>query len=258
MALSLNSVAGLKSTPQVKSQNISRCFPGASRQKIDSIAASTRRRFWWWSTIKDNRSCLVISAANDNKVATDSTDKDSRNAGRALSNEQLSPVVPLSLNSSPVTNQPETSAQDLLGRQMPKDSNGLQVPSYVKENISSPPSVQSAVKRSSLTAREKLRAARVLSQYAESKRSKPDLGSKVLDAMRESDRGNKKRPGLPEAPENLLDDSKRGLPKSGLTFDFPGGFDLFLIVFSAVFISTLMFGTTYVVWKAGAIHFNEY
>ena len=83
------------------------------------------------------------------------------------------------------------------------------------------------------------------------------MGSKVLDALRESDRG-KKRSGLPEAPTNLFDDSKRGMPKQGLTFQFPGGVELLAIVVSFVLISTVMFATTFIVWKVGAIHFNEY
>ncbi|GFP97663.1 clathrin heavy chain 1 [Phtheirospermum japonicum] len=111
-------------------------------------------------------------------------------------------------------------------------------------------------KRAPLTARERLRAARVLSRYNEPKQSKPGLGSNLLDALRETDKG-KKRPGLPEAPTNLLDDSKRGMPKEGWTIEIPGGLDVFLIVFSFVFISTVMFATTYLVWKVGAIHFNE-
>lgn len=122
-----------------------------------------------------------------------------------------------------------------------------------------PPSseVNDAPKKSPLTAREKLRAARVVSRYnAESKPAKARLGSKVLDALRESDIG--KRPGLPQAPTNLFDDSKRGMPKQGLTFDLPGGSDLFFIALSFVLITTVMFTTTYVVWKLGAIHFNEY
>lgn len=110
-------------------------------------------------------------------------------------------------------------------------------------------------KRSSLTARERLRAARVLSRYNETKPSRSDMG-KVLDAIKESERGKKK--GLPEAPGNLFDDSNRGVSKPGLSFEFPGGNDLFIIVFSFVFISTVMFATTYIVWKVGAIHFNEY
>ncbi|KAK9683464.1 hypothetical protein RND81_10G142900 [Saponaria officinalis] len=109
-------------------------------------------------------------------------------------------------------------------------------------------------KKAPLTARERLRAARVLSRYAEPKPAKAKMGRSVLDALRESEKGKK---GLPQAPTNLLDDQKRGMPKAGLTFDFPGGFDLFVIAFSFVFISTVMFATTYFVWKLGAIHFNE-
>lgn len=117
--------------------------------------------------------------------------------------------------------------------------------------------IKPEIKRTPLTAREKLRAARVLGRYTESKPSKAQLGSKVLEALRESDKRDKKRSGLPEAPTNLFDDSKRGMPKAGLTWELPVGFDVALIVVSFVLISTLMFATTYFVWKVGAIHFNE-
>ncbi|PKA57060.1 hypothetical protein AXF42_Ash002364 [Apostasia shenzhenica] len=82
------------------------------------------------------------------------------------------------------------------------------------------------------------------------------MGSSILDALRETDRG-KTRSGLPEAPTTLFDDSGRGLQEEGWKFELPGGNDLFIIVFSFVFITTVMFATTYVVWKAGGIHFNE-
>ncbi|XP_078437031.1 uncharacterized protein LOC144707689 [Wolffia australiana] len=125
---------------------------------------------------------------------------------------------------------------------------------------------EAATRRPGLTAREKLRAARVMSKYSDSKqpptagmaprKSAAEFGSKVLEAMRETDGG--KRSGLPEAPSNLLDDSKRGLSKGGFTFDFAGSNDVLLILFSFVFISFLMMATTFLVWKLGAIHFNEY
>lgn len=124
-----------------------------------------------------------------------------------------------------------------------------------ENKIPSSADVQSKQKKAPLTARERLRAARVLSRYSESKPAKSEIGRSVLDALRESEKGKK---GLPQAPTNMFDDSKRGMPKAGLTFDFPGGFDLFLIAFSFVLISTIMFATTYIVWKVGAIHYNEY
>ncbi|GAB2213875.1 hypothetical protein Droror1_Dr00018199 [Drosera rotundifolia] len=74
-----------------------------------------------------------------------------------------------------------------------------------------------------LTAREKLRAARVLSRYSESKAVKQEMGSEVLDAIREVDKG---KGGLPEAPSNFFDDSKRGMPQKGWTFDFPGLYNI--------------------------------
>ncbi|CAN8279534.1 unnamed protein product [Cochlearia groenlandica] len=114
-------------------------------------------------------------------------------------------------------------------------------------------------KRAPLTARERLRAARVLSRYTEAtpKPSRPKMGSQILDVLKESDKKSNRKPGLPEAPTNMLDDSKRGMPKKGLTFDLPGSADILVIAFSFVFISTVMFATTFVVWKLGAIHFNE-
>ncbi|CAH2064011.1 unnamed protein product [Thlaspi arvense] len=114
-------------------------------------------------------------------------------------------------------------------------------------------------KRAPLTARERLRAARVLSRYTEAtpKPTKPKMGSQILEVLKESDKKSKRKPGLPEAPTNMLDDSKRGMPKKGLTFDLPGSADILVIAFSFVFISTVMFATTFLVWKLGGIHFNE-
>uniref|UniRef100_A0ACD5XJT5 Uncharacterized protein n=1 Tax=Avena sativa TaxID=4498 RepID=A0ACD5XJT5_AVESA len=126
-------------------------------------------------------------------------------------------------------------------------------------------------KRVPLTARERLRAARVLGKYAgepgDKKKGSSEFGSGVLDALRQTDgaggkKGGRKRSGLPEAPSNLLDDTKRGMPKDGWTFDWlaalPVGTDVLIVAASFSVITTVMFGTTYLVWKLGAIHFNEF
>ncbi|KAF0926525.1 hypothetical protein E2562_026015 [Oryza meyeriana var. granulata] len=52
---------------------------------------------------------------------------------------------------------------------------------------------------------------------------KPEFGSPVLDALRETDGTKKRRSRLPEAPSNMFDDSKRGLPKEGWTFEALAG-----------------------------------
>ncbi|WVZ56598.1 hypothetical protein U9M48_007099 [Paspalum notatum var. saurae] len=133
----------------------------------------------------------------------------------------------------------------------------------------------SAPKRAPLTARERLRAARVLGKYAEPSAkgsasssskpgNKPEFGSGVLDALREADAkkagpgGGRRGSRLPEAPGNLFDDSKRGMPKEGWTFELPFGVDVFLVLVSFTLITSIMFGTAFLVWKLGAIHFNEY
>lgn len=203
------------------------------------------------------RQSRLLSATDGNQIVTSTSDADNEISKKPLPENPPStakPTLPLTSASGKI--QSETSDCETTSTRIKETANGSKLASEAKQQTLSS-STRSMPKRSPLTAREKLRAARVLGKYAESKPSKPDLGSKVLDAMRESD-GGKARSGLPEAPTNLFDDSKRGLPKQGWTFNFPGGNDLFIIIFSFVFISTIMFATTYIVWKAGAIHFNEY
>lgn len=197
---------------------------------------------------KEKRFGHCFSVADSDQLAADTGGKDFDNAENSPANDQLASMSPNENSQLEAKVNTESESQTLESHNGSIDQ---------KQVSAASPNSQSTTKRSSLTARERLRAARVLSRYTESKASKPDIGSRVLDALKESDRG-KKRSRLPEAPTNLFDDSKRGMPKQGLTFDFPGGFDLFIIAFSFVFISTLMFATTYFVWKVGAIHFNEY
>lgn len=206
-------------------------------------------------SMKDKKLGLCPLVANGGSVETDTSDKDYGNAENSDSDDRSS-AGPLPSLDSPIRNsQFQATAETESGSQSRVDLNGSVVSSNLKQDESSI-NVKSGLKRSPLTAREKLRAARVLSRYTESKASKSELGSKVLEALRESDKG-KKKSRLPEAPTNLFDDSKRGMPKQGLTFEFPGGVDVFIIALSFVLISTLMFATTYIVWKVGAIHFNE-
>ncbi|KAL4189766.1 hypothetical protein AMTRI_Chr08g167000 [Amborella trichopoda] len=196
-----------------------------------------------------------LSVSDGDGIATDHVNTESeRNARPVGESNDLSGVkIPSPFSPASKTNpNPPIIDRDGSASATKSNTDTLQEGPLAKSDKSLPS------KRSSLTAREKLRAARVLSRYNETKPSKrPEMGSKVLEAIREGDKG-KSRSGLPEAPTDLFDDSQRGLPKEGLTFELPGGTDLFVIVFSIVFISTVMFGTTYVVWKAGAIHFNEY
>lgn len=172
---------------------------------------------------------LLVAAGGDN-ITTEISDKDSKSI--EASSDNLSDV-----NSSR-SGETEVSNGDI------SSTDANQKPS-------------SNVKRASLTARERLRAARVLSRYTESKPAKPVLGSRLLDALQQSDKG-KKRPGLPQAPSNMLDDNKRGMPKEGWTIELTSGMDVFYVILSFVLISTIMFATTFLVWKLGAIHFNEY
>ncbi|KAI3895294.1 hypothetical protein MKW92_010410 [Papaver armeniacum] len=251
MTMSFNSVAtGFNSSKlQAKHWTLARPYGGGSTSKTEYVTAYSGLCFGFRKGIKYGRFGLILSASSSNQVAADTADKGSGGLEKDVANEQLTAA------SSNI--QLKSNAKAEQGLQTTGSSNGSPVTDDAAKEAT--PSSKSP-KRSSLTAREKLRAARVLSRNnTDSKPSKKSvLGSKVLDALRESDReSGKKRMGLPEAPSNMLDDSRRGMPKQGLTWDLPGGNELFFIVFSATFIGTLMFATAFVVWKVGAIHFND-
>ncbi|KAM0023539.1 hypothetical protein Hdeb2414_s0023g00640541 [Helianthus debilis subsp. tardiflorus] len=225
MVVSLNSLVSFNST--ANHQTAPRVCIGAPILKAKHFSSGSRTLVFGKPTHTKNGKPLLV--ANSDRITTETSDKTSDITETSISNNQPSPAS---------ETKPSKPKQDT--------SNG---------DINSPP------KRLKLTAREKLKAARVRNRDSEPKAAvkKPELGSKVLEALRETDRATgKKRSGLPEAPTNLLDDSKRGMPKKGLTFELPVGWDVFLIITSVVVISTIMFTTTYIVWKVGAIHFNEY
>ncbi|KAK7311206.1 hypothetical protein RJT34_09190 [Clitoria ternatea] len=247
MAISINPFMSFTSMKlETKYQDASRYYSiGASLPKATPFLVMSRPRMLF----KEKRLGHRFSVADSDQVAADNSSKDFSNAENSLANDQLASMNPPDENLKLQANVDDTES----GSQTLESSNGS---INQKQGSVASPDSQSASKRPSLNARERLKAARVLSRYAQSKPSKPDMGSRVLEALKESDKG-KKKSGLPEAPTNLFDDSKRGLSE-GFTFQFPGGSDLFFIIFSFVFISSLMFATTYIVWKVGAIHFNEY
>jgi len=110
----------------------------------------------------------------------------------------------------------------------------------------------------SLSAREKLRTARTLSGFAESdKRGTPQRQKNLLDALRESDKqGKTSKYGQPIEPSNLFDDRKRSTQEAE-KFEFTWGPSQYYGLLSFVILTSIMFGTTYIVWKVGAIHFND-
>ncbi|KAJ6982919.1 hypothetical protein NC653_025896 [Populus alba x Populus x berolinensis] len=169
-------------------------YQHVSRPKTTSLGMLTSRMH-----INGGRRRSFVSAADNDRLVTDTSVKGYGGAESSISDNQLSTV-----NSSSEDSPGGNSVGEESGPQTSGASNGSTVSADMK----------SRPKRSPLTARERLKAARVLSRYTESKASKSEMGSKVLDAMRESDKG-KKRSGLPEAPENMFDDSKRGMPKDG-------------------------------------------
>lgn len=202
-----------------------------------------------------NRPRFYLLAAGADNVATETANKDSEAIEGSYSGDGPTATVP-SVNSPAADDKIPPTDEVAVAPQVLEESNGaVGSTNPADEDLTAKSS--STSRRAPLTARERLRAARVLSRYTDPKPSKPELGSKLLEALRETDKG-KRRPSLPEAPTNMLDDSKRGMPKEGWTINISSGMDAILIVFSFVFISSVMFATTYIVWKVGAIHFNDY
>ncbi|KAI4372916.1 hypothetical protein MLD38_011097 [Melastoma candidum] len=235
MAVSLNWFVGLNSSPG-GSPRMSRSYSRTRPLSKPGLAFSFGIR---------QPDLLRLSMARTEQFALNSSDKGLANSEAVVS------------DSSPLEGSQPDAAGVRSQLSTPDSTNGATPPSQAGPGQSPGTDSPSTPKRSPLTARERLRAARVLRRYSNAKPAKSELGSKVLDAIKQSE-GGKRRSGLPEAPTNLFDDSKRGLPKEGFTFQFPGGNDLLVVGFSFVFISTVMFATTYIVWKVGAIHFNEF
>ncbi|RDX84416.1 hypothetical protein CR513_34526 [Mucuna pruriens] len=249
MAISINPIMSFSSTKlETKYQDASRYSVGASLPKATQftpfLVMSRSRKL-----VKKKRFGRCFSVADSDQLAADnSSSKDFDNAENSATSDQLASM-----------NLPDENFQLQAEVNVESESQTLEASNgaiYQKQWSAASPESQSATKQPSLTARERLKAARVAGRYMQAKAAKPDMGNRVLEALKQSDKG-KKKSGLPEAPTNLFDDSKRGL-STGLSFQFPGGSDLFFIVLSFVLITTVMFATTYFVWKVGAIHFNEY
>jgi hypothetical protein len=47
------------------------------------------------------------------------------------------------------------------------------------------------------------------------------------------------------------------MPKDGWAFELSFRVDVFLVLVSFTLITTIMFGTAFLIWKLGTIHFNE-
>lgn len=85
------------------------------------------------------------------------------------------------------------------------------------------------------------------------------LSVQVLDAFKEGEKAGKTTKfGQPIVPKNIFDDVRQTqAEKDADKFSFnlkPS--DIFLI-FSFLLIIGLMLGTAFLVWKVGAIHYNE-
>ncbi|XP_047151507.1 uncharacterized protein LOC124823361 isoform X1 [Vigna umbellata] len=252
MAISLNSIVSFSSTKlETKYHDASRYSVGASLPKATrftpfSVVSRSRK------LVKERRFGHCLPVADSDQLAADNNiTEEFDNAENSPTSDQLSSLNPPDENFQLQAKVDAESVSKTLD-----SSNGSINQEQGSSSAAASSKSQSATKGASLTARERLKAARAGNRNPQSKASKADMSSRVLEASKQSDKG-KRKSGLPEAPTNLFDDSKRGL-STGFTFQFPGGSDLFLIVFSFVLISSIMFATTFIVWKVGAIHFNEY
>lgn len=110
----------------------------------------------------------------------------------------------------------------------------------------------------SLSASEKLKYARPSVVPDSSANSQVLATKKLLDALKQADReGKTTKFGQPVVPTNLFDEPKRS-PADDKKFEFTLNAGQLILVFSFLTVISVMFGTAFVVWKVGGIHYNEY
>ncbi|XP_039062730.1 uncharacterized protein LOC120207310 [Hibiscus syriacus] len=144
MTISLNSVFGFNF------KYVWRSSVGASVLKANPMV-SPLQMYGSGGFIHQKRWGLCLSLAGSDPLSADSTIKDSGEAERLVSDDRVSAV-----------NLPSLDDQNS------EVSNGSMVSSNPEEEVSPSPNLQSTTRKVSLTAKERLRAARVLSRYTES------------------------------------------------------------------------------------------
>ncbi|MCO5569161.1 hypothetical protein L7F22_022882 [Adiantum nelumboides] len=122
-----------------------------------------------------------------------------------------------------------------------------------------PPNSQGSPFSSTLTGTEKLKGAKP-SVFLDSRvgGAFKEPGSKtLLDTMRQSD-NNTKKFGQPGLPRNLFDEPEKLTAEDNKRFDFTLNIGQLALIFSFLTIICVMLGTAFLVWKVGAIHYNEF
>ena len=108
---------------------------------------------------------------------------------------------------------------------------------------------------------EKLKSTKPASVFLDSQqRNFKQPGPKdLLNTLRKSeiDSGKTTKFGQPVVPSNLFDEPKR-IPSEDKAFEFSFNAGQLVLVFSFLTIIGIMLGTAFLVWKVGAIHYNEY
>ncbi|KAG5237439.1 Differentiation-associated protein [Salix suchowensis] len=193
MTISLNSASGLiNSTLQSRYHHV-------PRPRTTSLGMLASRMH-----VNERRRGLFVSAADNDRLVTDTSVKGYGGAKSSIYDNQLSAVNSSSEDSPGGNSDGEESG--------PQTSGGSNVSTASADTKPRP-------KRSPLTARERLKAARVLSRNTESKVSKSEMGSKVLDAMRESDKG-RKDPAFQKPLITCLMTVSEGCQRRGGLFNF--------------------------------------
>lgn len=122
-----------------------------------------------------------------------------------------------------------------------------------------PPSSQGSPFSSPLAGTEKLKGSKP-SVFLDSRAGgafKQPGPKGLLDSLRQSENTTTKF-GQPIVPTNLFDEPDKLTAEDKKRFDFTFNAGQLFLVFSFLTIIGVMLGTAYLVWKVGAIHYNEY
>eukprot|EP00250_Pteridium_aquilinum_P034894 c8278_g1_i1 orf=270-1214(+) len=123
---------------------------------------------------------------------------------------------------------------------------------------SKPPSSQGSPFGSPQAGAEKLKGAKP-SVFLDSRAGgfKEPGPKNLLDTLRQSDGSRSTKYGQPIVPTNLFDEPDKLTPEER-KFEFSFSAGQLVLIFSFLTIISIMLGTSFLVWKVGGIHYNEF
>ena len=217
---------------------------------------------------RSSRQRITVCATTDENIKEKSTDISGKEGEASSSNSppisSSSPFVGAKISSRIAARSTSNNESNSKSSSTTKSSSFVAPPSSPKVASSSSQIFQGSSTITSGRASsglEKLKSTKPASVFLDSQqRNFKQPGPKdLLNTLRKSeiDSGKTTKFGQPVVPSNLFDEPKR-IPSEDKAFEFSFNAGQLVLVFSFLTIIGIMLGTAFLVWKVGAIHYNEY